>query len=142
VGEENEDKRGEEENKKELGLEFIQLGPIPWKTSHEPWMASVQQSFRNRDLYLFVIPSCLSSSSFCGYQEPREPMTKEYILHCLLRLVKCSLSGKYFLTFSVAASSSASGPLSKGHVTSIIRTFLSSSMTISGRRGRPESATV
>ena len=68
-------------------------------------------------------------------------MTKVYISHCLLRLVKCSLSGKYLLTFSVAASSSASGPLSKGHVTSIIRTFLSSSMTISGRRGRPESAT-
>ena len=55
-------------------------------------MASVQQSLRNRDLYLRVIPNWLSKISFCLNHDPKAPTTKGFGL-------KEGLEGLVFVDF-------------------------------------------
>ena len=74
------------------------------------------------------IQSSRRTFSSAGCQEPRAPMTKPKTLHCFPRPKKNCFSPSYLSSFRCSASRRASALLSKGQETSIINTFLSSSI--------------
>ena len=101
----------------------------------DPLIAYVQHSFLKSDLYLRVIPNFVSKISFCLYQHvQREDISQDLPLD-----KRNSFRGAYFSILAEEASLSASVSLSKGQVTSINRTRLSSSTTTSGCKRRFDS---
>ena len=105
-------------------------------------MTSVTQSLQKRFLYLFVIPRAARTRSLPGCHEPRAPIAKPYTEQVLPCASKWFLKCSYFTSLRAAASSRASSPLSKGQQTSMIDTWLLSSITMSGRTVELLSATV
>ena len=90
--------------------------------SVDPWITSVQHSFLNNFLYRLVIPRRRRTIAFGRYQVPSTPITKGRTVACLPIPRKCSTRGAYLVTLRWAASSSACGSFSNGHVTSIMET--------------------
>lgn len=74
------------------------------------------------------------TASFGGYQDSKAPITKGKMCITFPACVKWSFRHSYLVTLATAALSRAVGPLSKGQVRSIMRTWLFFSTIRSQRR--------